>query len=222
MAVFALLTLLLAVAGAILLAKVFSNFQPGKRRIQEDLQRMKADMDKWAPSLVPLTKEEVELFSFNQEKHVARKGLTKTAKGVFTSIYHEPLLAYSYKEYLGSGRHALLYARTKHREYVYRFKKEEVELSVNGQPMGVMKGNNTLYGGRNNRVLAQINREAGELQPVNINKREVASLAIMNKGASARLSQRAFEFVKDDMSQEEREVFLSLAALEVIEQSLSR
>jgi uncharacterized membrane-anchored protein YhcB (DUF1043 family) len=223
MALFALFSLLLAVIGVVLLVKVFANFQPSKSKVQEDLQQLKADMDKWAPELVPLTREEVDLFSFNQEKQVVRKGLSKTAKGVFTSIYHEPLLAYSYKEYLGSGRNALLYARTQNREYVYRFKKDQVELTVNGQPMGVVKGGDSLYGGRHNRLLAKIDREAGDLLPVIINEREVASVAKAGQSSGgAKLGQRAFEFVKGDLSAEEREVFLSLGALEVIEQSLSR
>lgn len=224
MALFALFTLILAAVGVILLAKVFSNFQPGSRKIQEDLKTMKADMDKWAGDLVPLTKEEVDLFSFNQEKQSVRKGLTRTAKGIFTSIYHEPVVAYSYREYLGSGRNGLLYVRTSNREYVYRFRKNSVEVSVNGKPVGTLKDNSVLYGGRSNRVLARINRETDTLLlPVLVNEREVASVAKLDKKAqAAKLGQRAFEFVKEDMTQEEKEVFLSLGVLEVLEQSLSR
>ncbi|MCB0571466.1 MAG: hypothetical protein KDC66_16965 [Phaeodactylibacter sp.] len=223
MALFALFTLVLAALGVVLLAKVFSIFQPGSRRIQEDLKKMKADMDKWASGLVPLTKEEVELFSFNQEKQSIRKGLSRTAKGIFTSIYHEPVLAYSYKEYLGSGRNALLYARTRSREYVYRFRKGNVEVSINDKPVGVMKADSVLYSGRSNRMLARVKRESDELLlPVLVNEREVGNVAKIDKGAKAKLGQRAFEFVKEDMSPEEKEVFLSLGVLEVLEQSLSR
>lgn len=222
MTLFALFTLILAAVGVVLLARVFANFQPGSRRIQEDLKKMKADMDKWAGDLVPLTKEEVELFSFNQEKQVVRKGLSRTAKGIFTSIYHEPVLAYSYKEYLGTGRNALLYARTRNREYVYRFHKNGVDVSVNGQPVGIVKNDSVLYSGRQNHRLARIKRENATLLPVLVNEREVASVVKMDKQAKAKLGQRAFEFVKDDMSQEEKEVFLSLGVLEVVEQSLER
>ena len=71
-------------------------------------------------------------------------------------------------------------------------------------------------------MLARINRDAGEFLPVLVNNREVANVARMNKGESSKLGQRAFEFVKDDMSKEEKDVFLSLAVLEVIEQSINR
>ncbi|MCB0578707.1 MAG: hypothetical protein KDD10_05295 [Phaeodactylibacter sp.] len=222
MALFALFTLLLAAAGVILLVRIFSNFAPGSRRLQQDLDMMKEDMDKWAGDLVPLTREEVELFSFNQEKHVMRKGFGKTAKGIFTSIYHEPVLAYSYKEYLGPGKNALLYVRTGAQEFVYRISKKGIEVLVDRERVGVLREDGALFNNKGNRMLARINRDAGEFLPVLVNNREVANVARMNKGESSKLGQRAFEFVKDDMSKEEKDVFLSLAVLEVIEQSINR
>ena len=222
MALFALLTLLLAVAGVVLLMRVFSNLAPGSRKLQQDLDKMKEDMDKWAGELVPMTREEVELFSFNQEKHVLRKSFGKTAKGIFTSIYHEPVLAYSYKEYLGPGKNGLLYVRTGSQEFVYRISKKGIDILVDREPVGTLKEDGVLYNKRGNRMLAQINREAGEFLPVLVNDREVANVARLKKGEGSKLSQRAFEFVKNDMNKEEKDVFLSLAVLEVIEQSINR
>ncbi|MCB0550579.1 MAG: hypothetical protein KDD19_23620 [Phaeodactylibacter sp.] len=222
MALFALFTLLLAAVGVAILAGIFVNFAPGNRKLQKDLDEMKADMDKWAGELVPLTREEVELFSFNQEKQVMRKSFGKTAKGIFTSIYHEPVLAYSYKEYMGPGKNALLYVRTGSQEFVYRVGKKGIDVLVDREKVGTLKENGTLYNHRGNRMLAQINREAGEFLPVLVNDREVANVARMNKGTNPKLGQRAFEFVKDDMSKEEKDMFLSLAVLEVIQQSINR
>lgn len=222
MALFALFTLLLAAVGIVLLARIFANFAPGSRKLQQDLDKMKEDMDKWAGELVPLTREEVELFSFNQEKHVVRKSFGKTAKGIFTSIYHEPVMAYSYKEYMGPGKNALLYVRTGGQEFVYRISKKGIDVLVDREKVGTLKENGVLYNQRGNRMLAQINREAGEFLPVLVNDREVANVARLKKGESSKLGQRAFQFVKEDMSKEEKDVFLSLAVLEVVEQSISR
>ncbi|MCB0557511.1 MAG: hypothetical protein H6573_25830 [Lewinellaceae bacterium] len=222
MALFALFTLLLAAAGLVLLVRIFSSFAPNSRKLQQDLDKMKEDMDKWAGDLVPMTREEVDLFSFNQEKHVLRKSFGKTAKGIFTSIYHEPILAYSYKEYIGPGKNALLYVRTGSQEFVYRISKKGIDVLVDREQVGTLKEDGVLYNKRGNRMLAQINREAGEFLPVLVNDREVANVARLKKGAGSKLSQRAFEFVKDDMSKEEKDVFLSLAVLEVIEQSINQ
>ena len=222
MALFALFTLLLAAAGLVLLVRIFSSFAPNSRKLQQDLDKMKEDMDKWAGDLVPMTREEVDLFSFNQEKHVLRKSFGKTAKGIFTSIYHEPILAYSYKEYIGPGKNALLYVRTGSQEFVYQISKKGIDVLVDREQVGTLKEDGVLYNKRGNRMLAQINREAGEFLPVLVNDREVANVARLKKGAGSKLSQRAFEFVKDDMSKEEKDVFLSLAVLEVIEQSINQ
>ena len=222
MALFALFTLLLAAAGLVLLVRIFSSFAPNSRKLQQDLDKMKEDMDKWAGDLVPMTREEVDLFSFNQEKHVLRKSFGKTAKGIFTSIYHEPILAYSYKEYIGPGKNALLYVRTGSQEFVYRISKTGIDVLVDREQVGTLKEDGVLYNKRGNRMLAQINREAGEFLPVLVNDREVANVARLKKGAGSKLSQRAFEFVKGDMSKEEKDVFLSLAVLEVIEQSINQ
>ncbi len=222
MALFALLTLLMAVVGVVLLARIFSSFAPGSKKLQQDLDKMKEDMDKWAGELVPMTQEEVELFSFNQEKHVMRKSFGKTAKGIYTSIYHEPALAYSYKEYLGPGKNALLYVRTGGQEFVYRISRKGIDVLIDREKLGTLKEDGILYGGRGNRMLAQINREAGDFLPVLVNNREVANVARMKEGGGAKLGQRAFEFVREDMSKEEKDVFLSLAVLEVIQQSIDR
>ena len=222
MALFALVTLLVAVAGLVLLARIFSDFAPGRKKLQQDLDKMKEDMDKWAGELVPLTREEVELFSFNQEKHIVRKGFGKTAKGIFTSIYHEPVLAYSYKEYMGPGKNALLYVRTGGQEFVYRINKKGIDVLVDREQVGTLKEDGVLYNRRGNRMLAKINRDAGEFLPVLVNNKEVANIARLKKGDSTKLGQRAFEFVREDMSKQEKDVFLSLAVLEVIEQSISR
>ena len=223
MALFALFTFLLVAIGSVILASVFFNFMPNNRRIDADLQKMKADMNKWAgDELVPLTDEELELFSFNQEKQVMRKGITKSAKGIFTSIYHEPVVAYSYKEYFGSGRTALLYVRTSEHEFVYRLSKKGVKIGIDNQDVGTLKEDGKLYGAKSKRLLARIHRKDElQLSPIVINEKEVASVG-RYEPQNDKVGKRAFEFVREDMSKAEKEVFLSLGILEVIDQSLKR
>ena len=151
-----------------------------------------------------------------------RKGFGKSAKGIFTSIYHEPVMAYSYKEYMGPGKNALLYVRTGGQEFVYRATKKGIDVLIDREKVGTLREDGGLYNKKGNRMLAQINRDAGEFLPVLVNNREVANVARLNKEESTKVGQRAFEFVREDMTQEEKDVFLSLAVLEVIEQSINR
>jgi hypothetical protein len=220
MALFALFTLLLAGAGALLLAKVFFNLMPNTRRLKADLQKMKDDMNKWTVELVPLTDEELELVSFNQDKQVVRKGITKTARGIYTSIYHEPILAYSYKEYAGSGRTGLLYVRTARHEFVYTLTKKGVSIAIDNKEVGVLQTDGILYGAKSRRMIARINREAEEFLPIIVNDKEIASVAKYDPKEDAKMGKRAFEFIREDLEGPEKEVFLALGVLEVIEQTL--
>ena len=219
MALFAFFTLLIATIGVFMLARIFF-FLPNKNRLKADLKLMKADMDKWANDLVPIGDEELEQFSFNQEKQVVRSGITKTARGIFTTIYHEPVMAYSYKKYPGSGRTALLYVRTANNDFVYHFNKNGVKVTIDGKEVGLLNDEGVLYGAKSKRMLGRINRKTAEVLPVIINDKEVASVAKFNATGSAKFSQRAFEFVREDLTEPEKEVFLSLGVLEVIEQSV--
>lgn len=221
MHLFALITFIIAAVGAILLARVFLNAAPGTSRLKSDLQQMKVDMDKWAGELIPLTDEELELLSFNQEKKVVKTGITKTAKGIYTTIYHEPILAYSYKEYAGKGKSALLYVRTARHEFVYTVKKQGIKIAMDGQSVGVLKQNGILYSSHTQKALANIKRDELDLHPVIVNNREVANVVVSKEGES-KVGERAFEFVQNDLTNEEREVFLSLGILEVVQQSLSK
>lgn len=220
MAIFALFTLLIAGAGALLLAKIFFNLMPNARRLKADLGKMKEDMNKWAVELIPLTDEELELVSFNQDKQVVRKGITKTARGIFTSIYHEPVLAYSYKEYSGSGRTALLYVRTSNHDFVYTLTKKGINIEIDDKQVGVLQKDGILYGAKSRRMIARVNRETEEVLPIIVNNKEVASVAKYDPKENTKIGKRAFEFVRDDLEGAEKEVFLALGVLEVIEQSL--
>ena len=86
---------LISIAAITLLFYLVSNFQPGSNKITKDLKQMKAEVDKWVSDLVPFKQEELEQLSLNQINQVRKKGLTTTAKGVFTTIYHEPVFLYA-------------------------------------------------------------------------------------------------------------------------------
>ncbi|HKK78132.1 MAG TPA: hypothetical protein VJ933_00830 [Phaeodactylibacter sp.] len=218
MPLFALITALIVALGIFLLARSLSDFRPSRKRMLKDLEQMKQEMDAWVEELVPLTGEELDTFSFNQEKRWSKK---RKARGVFTTIYHEPVLAYSYRAYRGPGDPAVLYARTYHEDFAYIKGKEGVRIAVGGRELGTLQEDGTLVAAKGRKAIAEVSQAEGELLPVLVNKREVASVAKLQQDESGRLGQRAFQFVKEDMTQEEKDIFLSLAVLEIVNQSLS-
>ena len=219
------LVLVFAVAlliGAIyVIGKLLGNFSPSQRKVNADLKAMQEKLEPVISKLVPWEREEMELFSLNQTDQVVEKGLVDSARGVFTSIYHEPMLAYAYKDYvtLGKKKDALLYAKTALHEYVYRIKGDEIKVMADGTAIGVIRSDGTMYApGRKNKAIASVKRNPNELLlPVLVGDREVA--AITNPANTSQPNPRAFDLISDDITPDEEKIFLSLAILEIISQN---
>ena len=220
------LFLSLIAAGAIAIALLYIayfaliNFQPGSSKIRTDLKKMKSEIMPWIDQLVPWTKEEMELLSTNQINQKIKKGIVTTAKGVFTSVYHEKLIAYSYKKYVSPSLNAVLFVRTSHHEFVYRIKKKGTELFIDNQPVGMISNDGLLYGGRRKRLLARINKQENELElPIIIGDKERGTL--VRSQSSGEVNERAFQLVTP-MGNQEEAVFLSLAILELVNDSINK
>jgi hypothetical protein len=219
---FAITMFALIVIGLVLLFRLLPHMKPNSKRIKQDLQEMQTDMNEWLDQeLVPIRKEELELFSFNQMNRLVKKRITLRARGVFTTIYDEPVLAYAYKRYVGSGRNALLYARTADHHFAYWIKNKEIQMLIDNKLVGVLRNDGVLYNERK-RPIASIQQSQEELAPVVVHDREVASLVKTDTQKSGTLSPRAFQFVKKDINEEEEKLFLALATLELVRESVPK
>ena len=215
-----ILAALVFVMIAVVLPKIFNNFQPSDRRVREDLEKMKAELTPYTGELIPINKEELEAFSTSQVNQILKKGMTTTARGVFTTIYDEPIVAYSYKKYIGSGNNGILYVRTAEHEMAFRIRNKGIEIMIDDQVVGTFKDNGVLYGAKSNRMLARVAKDQPEFLPVLVKDREVGSVTKSNEKPGKNLSKRAFEFIKDDLNKEEEAVFLSLAVLELVQRTI--
>ncbi len=208
------LTLVLAAASFWVIYLLITNFQPGSSKVQADIRKLRSEWNVLAPDLVPINKEELELLSVNQIDQSQKRGLVKKSKGVFTSIYHEPMIAYTYMQYASGRKNSVLYARTSEHEFIYRIRSKGVQVVANNQPIGVIKNDGVLYAARSGKVLGEIRDSQLELLPMIVNGREVAGL--LKPGTTAKHNQRALQFVKD-INEEEELVLMSLAVLELVQ-----
>lgn len=221
MPILALLTLLVVV-GMLLLFQVYSkNRMPGKKRQQKEEETLREDMTGWVSGLVPLDKEELDLFSLSQDKQVVQTGMSGTkAKGIFTTIFQEPVVAYSYKRYLGDKVNELLLAKTAEHEYVYWTRNGESTLKIDGQEVGKIN-QRILYGAKSGKEIARIQTEAqDDFLPVRVGSRDVGAMNTQRPSEKDALSQRAFEFIPDDLNEQEEQLFLALVTRELVKQSL--
>lgn len=206
--------LTLSGVGISLSMKLLQNYKPGRTKIQGDLKQIKAELQPWVSDLVPWSAEEMEQLSLNQVNRATKKGVVKTSKGVFTTIYHEPVIAWAYRKYVGQKENGLLYARTSNKEFVYRLKNGEVEMVIGDQLVGILNERGSLYNHKGDQQLAQINRQSeGLLLPVKVKEKLVGGLA--NPARKQQSNARAFQNLSK-MENEEEELFLSLSILEMV------
>lgn len=217
--------LILSVLVISLLVYMFSqwmrNRMPGKRRRAQVLREIREDMNSWSADLVKIDKEELDLFSLGQDKQVVKTGVGgASAKGTFTTIFHEPVVSYAYRRYLGKQVNELLYARTAEHDYVYWTEKGKTTLEIDDQAVGNIEGNR-LLGARTGKELARIAATPNEnYLPVSVGDREVGALTSLPAKQGDALSQRAFEFIPDDISEKEEQLLMSLAMRELVGRSL--
>lgn len=202
-----------------LFANITKNFRPNKKKIQQEIAKLKIDVDKWAGELVPITREELELFSKSQVQQSRKKRTKSSHKGTFKTIFEEPIVAYSYRSYLGKGNHAILYARTANHEFAYWMNDKGTQVVIDNQMVGTIKSNDVLYGADSNRMLARLNRGQKDMLPIVVKDREVGSLVKGLPSPDEALSSRAFEFIKQDLNKEEQTLMLSLGILEMVKLS---
>jgi len=211
----------LVLMGIYLVAQLFNNLPPSKGRLNQDLDKMRTELQPWVEKLVPWNQEEMELFSLNQINQTIKKSVATTAKGMFTSIYHEPMMAYAYKKYVSPNLNAILLVRSKKHEFVYRFKKDKIQIMADGEALGTLKEDGILYGTKRGKVLGQIGQNREKLLlPVVVKEREIAHLT--NPKLNTQPNPRAFDLLSDEMSEEEEKIFLALGSLEVVSASINK
>ena len=221
MIILLVLSILLVAALVYMYQQWSTHRMPGKKRRNRVLQEVKEDMDQWSPQLIKMNREELDQFSLTQDKQVVRTSAGgKTAKGTFTTIFNEPVVSYSYRRFLGKQVNELLYARTAEHDYVYWTEKGKTKLEIDNQPVGTVDGS-VLLGERTGKELARIATEAREnYLPVSVGNREVGALTNLPAKSDDGLSQRAFEFIPEDLNEKEEQLLLSLAVRELVGRSV--
>jgi hypothetical protein len=213
--IFLLFGIVFVITAFSILKKIVLNFNPREATLQEDIRKMRLAVEPLVHKLVPLDKKELELFSLNQVQQVLKKGITTTGSGVFTSIYQELLLAYSYKKYVGNGR-ALLYARTAEYEFVFNISKKNTIVAINKVYYGTIIDHKLYRDAKGKQFIGMINdSHSASVLPIVIGDKQLAALTNPNLVKSPQ--PRAFQFVSATLDEEQEKAFLTLAVLEMVE-----
>lgn len=221
MIVLTALTALVTVGGVSLIAIAMKSSWPSEKALREHFKQLEAKTEILVTDFLPLDTESLELFSFQQINHTRKKGLTPTVSGVFTTIFEEPVLAYAYKKFMGGGvtENALIVARSANHVFSYTLRKKIIQLNINSQDVGYIK-NDVLYGKKSKNPIAEIKAADNTgTRSIVIDNIEMG-LLLPNNMASKKISGRAFQFVKDEMSKRQLLLFIALTGIHLILQEM--
>ncbi len=187
--------------------------QPTRAALDRDLNKLRDELKEFFDRLVPLDKNEIELLSLQQEDRTVKRGIGKLVKGVFSSIYHEALVAYAYKEYVATRKKAILMVKTYSHEFVYHVHGAMTDLFVNGEKIGQINAQGELR--NNQKLLAEIKiNDSLELAPIEINNRVVGR--VRNPQFAGHVNPRAYNML-EEMNEDEELLFLSLSLLYMVQ-----
>lgn len=188
-----------------------ASLKPGSAAWDNLVRKLRGHTEEVSASLVTWDKEMLSLLSLNQTRQKKPGMFSGESSGIFTTIYQEPVLAYSSEAMKGAG---LALVRTSKDELILRNKGREVEIWINKQPFGVLIEGVLLASGRGSRQLARIEDSAGEAQfPVIIAEKTVAAITNTRKTDSP--NPRAVTLLKA-LNEEEEHIVLALTVAKML------
>ena len=187
-----------------LLDLIFSGGYDPKKEILE----LRAGLLPLSDKLIKWEESELELLSLNQVDRTFSKRFANTVSGIINSIYHEHMIAYSYREFPGYQKRKVLYATSKTHEFFYIIKDESVQIYVDQYFLGYLNKDGLLYGKKKRRLIGRINDLDRPLKPIVIGDKEVA--AALDPLNHDRYNPRAFEYISSNISHPDFLITLAL------------
>jgi len=214
------LIVLVAALGFIIfqLFKFFVSINNSSSQRRRELEQLKAQMAEMVKELVPMNPAELELLSVNQSGVSSTKGINSIKTGVFTSIYHEPLVAYAYRKYAYPKESSVLLVSTASDDYIYKSEGSRTQVYLNNNELGIINSDGDMYEPRTNQLMAHI--EADQVlssHPVRIGEREVGEIVNLRLNESP--NPRAYQFL-EPMDEKEKQIFKALTFLSLVEESV--
>lgn len=177
------------------------------------VRRLRAHLARTRATLVPWEQDMLTLLSLNRQDARKANIFGRPASGVFSTIYHEPVLAYAWQK---AGKVSLLLAQTGDKEFVFREKGIEIEIWIDGRPLGVFVNGALLEPGGKSKLLGRLERQATEPQfALELLGKPTASLH--NPKRAGGPNPRALTLLRD-LSPEEENAVLALAILEMVKE----
>lgn len=196
---------------------VLDYFSFGKNRIKKEREKLIKELEPFRSRLVPIEPEDLELLSFTiDEKKTYRSSY---GKGLFISIYDEPMVAFAFNTFNHSKLQRLLMIETANHHLLYMNRNKYVDCYFNNQLVGKITGNNLLYSPRK-RLIGRIHTSDDKnYSSLIVKDKEVAIFNPIEN--SSKFNKRVFDIVKNKISKEEQLVLMTLGFYYLIHKLLN-
>lgn len=192
---------------------------PGTTRINKDLAIMRQLTKPIADHIIPWEKEkELELMALKADIKTQKRGMNRMILGSIQSIYVEPMVTFAYMYYVKGTREGLLYCRTRELEIVYRIKKKDIDVFLNGNLVAIIDAQNIMYGLKSRSALGRVKPYSADLLSIVILDREAGHL--FNPLRPHSEVQRAF-YLMTKLDDDEERIFLTLGLYELVMRMLA-
>ncbi len=179
---------------------------------RDALEHLRQQVKKLTPELVPWDGEMFSLLSLLRSPERSKGRFQRVTQGYLLSIFQEPVVAFAVQ---GQGNHRIALARTHDREFAFRQKgKKEVEIWLNGNPLGVLVDNTLLSPDKGGRLLARIDEKPSESYS-EISLADGRSISLANRAQAKGPIPRAV-VLAGALSPEEENIALALTLLRLL------
>lgn len=184
---------------------------------KKEILELRSGIDDLRALIINWEESELELLSLNQVERTYSNRFANTVTGIINSIYHEHMIAFSYREFPGRKTRSLMYATSKKHEFFYIITASGVQIYVDEHFLGTMNSEGLIYGKNKRRLMARINDYERPVKPIIIGQKEVA--AVLDPITHDKFNPRAFEYISSNISHPEFLITLALAIFTIVDKT---
>lgn len=184
---------------------------------KKEILELRSGIEDLSQKIISWEESELELLSLNQVERTYSKRFANTVTGIIDSIYHEHMVAYSFREFPGRKNRSLLYATSSNHEFFYIIKDGSIQIFIDQHFLGTMNKEGLIYGKNNRRLIARINDYDRPIKPIIIGEKEVA--AVLDPLATEKFNPRAFEYISSKISHPDFLITLALTIYTIVDKT---
>lgn len=179
----------------------------GAKRLKSERQKLIEELEPYRDKLIPWDKEEMSLLSYTISEGKTYKD--QYGKGLFVSIYDEPLMSFSFKTFGHKKMNRISMAETGNHHMLYLDKHTHVDCYFNNQLVGLYRNPNLFYSPRK-RLLGRINDSGGgDYKSIVYKDKELASMNPIEK--NPKFNKRIFDLLQSNISREEQVILMTMS-----------